>query len=97
MVECDRWELSRRDCLRLGLGAALAGVTPAPLLVQADATATPAPAPKSVAAVVTSYTHNSHADVILNKILQRLEARWRAGTGVETGVGLHCLNVSQQR
>ena len=70
MVECDLWELSRRDCLRLGLGAALAGVTPAPLLVQADATATPAPAPKSVAAVVTSYTHNSHADVILTKILQ---------------------------
>jgi len=87
----ESWELSRRDCLRLGLGAALAGVAPAPLLAQADAAATPAPASKSVAAVVTIYTHNSHADVILTKILQG----WKHDGGPGPALKLASVYIDQ--
>lgn len=65
-----RTEFSRRDCLRLGLGTALAGVSAAPLLGAGPAADSPMAAPRSVAAVVTIYKHNSHADVLLTKILQ---------------------------
>jgi hypothetical protein len=49
----DRHRTSRRDCLRLGLGAAKAGAATAPLRAQRDAGATQQPAPQSVAALVT--------------------------------------------
>jgi hypothetical protein len=40
--------LSRRDCLRFGLGAAVAGVSGAPVLTLGDETPKPQSAPKSV-------------------------------------------------
>ncbi len=59
--------LSRRDCLRLlGVGAALAGSGGWPVTAE-DGTPTN---PKSVAAVITVYHRNSHADVLLTKILE---------------------------
>lgn len=61
----DRDPLTRRDCLRLGLGT-IAGAAAATGVARDQAGLET----KSVAAVVTIYSPNSHADVILTKILQ---------------------------
>lgn len=57
-------QLTRRDCLALGI-AGLTGMCPLEASAQKPAAKT-----LSVAAVVTIYTRNSHADVILTKILE---------------------------
>lgn len=59
-----RQQFSRRECLALG-AAGLAAVRPLAVLGQK-----PAAKPRTVAAVVTEYRTNSHADVILSKILE---------------------------
>jgi hypothetical protein len=66
----DEFEFTRRDCLRLGMAAAVAG-TMAPRVAAQERTAPARPnAPKLVAAVVTIYSPGSHGDVILTKILE---------------------------
>ena len=62
--------ISRRDCLRMAAGSLVTGLNlPGwPNLSQARSVASNSPRP--VAAVVTIYRPNSHADVILTKILE---------------------------
>ena len=81
--------LTRRQCFRLG-ATTLAGV---PLIHSAGA-AEPSPAPvrpRPVAGVVTVYRHNSHADVILTKILQG----WEHDGGPGPALRLASLYVDQ--
>lgn len=92
----DEFRLSRRECLRLGCGAALAGVANSPLLALGNETPKQQPAPKSVAAVVTIYTHNSHADVILTKILEGWEHDGGPGPALKlAAVYIDQLEVSE--
>lgn len=86
-----RFELSRRDCLRSGLKTALAGVTTASLLSPGNAAVSSSPEPKAVAAVVTIYTHNSHADVILTKILEG----WKHKGGPGPALKLASIYIDQ--
>ncbi len=74
-------ELSRRDCLKLSAVPLLgSGLSPA---LAAFGSPTEAVAPKSVAAVVTIYRYNSHADVILGKILEGWEQEGGAGPALK--------------
>jgi hypothetical protein len=81
--------LSRREWLGLG-ATTLAGM---PLLNSAGASEPdPVPVrPRSVAAIVTVYRHNSHADVILTKILQG----WEHDGGPGPALRLASLYVDQ--
>ncbi len=90
-IQRSPFKLSRRDCLRAGCGAALAGVVGVPRSGHADDTARHSPAPKSVAAVVTIYTHNSHADVILTKILEG----WKHDGGPGPALKLASVYIDQ--
>jgi hypothetical protein len=83
----DKWTFSRRDCLRLGMGAALAGMSGWPALAQGDLTLKP----KLVAGVVTVYHHNSHADVILGKILEG----WKQDGGPGPALKLASVYIDQ--
>ncbi|MFM9963685.1 MAG: hypothetical protein ACKV2Q_20955, partial [Planctomycetaceae bacterium] len=85
----DDLTLSRRDCLRLGFGAALAGITNAPILAHQDTKAQPES--KSVAAVVTIYFRNSHADVLLTKILEG----WKHDGGPGPALKLASVYIDQ--
>lgn len=60
------WAGSRRDCLRIGAGVALTGLSSWPLVSQDSEPSKRKP----VAAIVTVYGRNSHADVLLTKILE---------------------------
>ena len=80
-------QFSRRDCLRLGLGAALAGLSGWPTIVADDIPAKP----KSVAAVITVYFRNSHADVLLTKILEG----WQHDGGPGPALKLASIYIDQ--
>ncbi len=82
--------LTRRGVLRRGAAvlAGSVGLSAAP--VPADEKARPV-TPRSVAAVVTIYTHNSHADVILTKILRG----WKHDGGAGPALKLASLYVDQ--
>jgi hypothetical protein len=79
--------LNRRDVLRFGAATVAGGFSPycRTLLARQK------PKPRSVAAVATIYTHNSHADVILTKILEG----WKHDGGAGPALKLASLYVDQ--
>ena len=80
-------EWTRRDCLRLGVGAALAGLNGWPASAADDIPAKP----KLVAAVITTYFRNSHADVLLTKILEG----WKHDGGPGPALKLASIYIDQ--
>ena len=80
-------EWTRRDCLRLGVGAALTGLSGWPASAEDSAPTKP----KSVAAVVTVYGRNSHADVLLTKILEG----WQHDGGPGPALKLASIYIDQ--
>jgi hypothetical protein len=76
---------SRRHCLKLAGSTWLAGC------LGPDVRAADPAEPKTVAAVVTIYRHNSHADVILGKILEG----WQQDGGPGPALKLVSLYVDQ--
>lgn len=79
--------LNRRDVLRLGATAVAGGFGPLAGTLVADTS----PKPRPVAAVATIYTRNSHADVILTKILEG----WKHDGGPGPALKLVSLYVDQ--
>jgi hypothetical protein len=73
------------------MGAALAGFTGSPILALEDAAPEPDSTPKSVAAVVTIYRPDSHADVILTKILEG----WKHDGGPGPALRLAAVYIDQ--
>jgi hypothetical protein len=84
-------DLSRRDCLRLATEAALAGALTSRVVGDDQAEPAKRVEPKSVAAVVTVYHYNSHADVILGKILEG----WKQDGGPGPALKLSSLYIDQ--
>lgn len=83
-------ELSRRDYLRLGAGALLTGLSTTVDGPKAALAASPSQ-PKSVAAIITVYFKNSHADVILTKILEG----WKHDGGPGPALRLASVYIDQ--
>jgi hypothetical protein len=81
-------DFTRRDCLIHG--AALVGTAFAPGS-RADEKKPKLVKPRPVAAVVTVYRHNSHADVILGKILEG----WRQDDGAGPALALVSMYIDQ--
>jgi hypothetical protein len=79
--------LNRRDLLRCGVATVACGLRPTAHILSADQP----PKPRPVAAVATIYTRNSHADVILTKILEG----WKHDGGAGPALKLASLYVDQ--
>jgi len=92
----SRAGLSRRDCLKLTAGALTAGSVSIGSWNQSafgqPVTAVQSREPKSVAAVVTIYFRNSHADVILGKIMEG----WKHDGGPGPALKLVSVYIEQQ-
>jgi len=81
--------ISRRDCLKLATAPLIGGII-GPVASFASQSSAPVK-PKLVAAVVTVYYRNSHADVILGKIMEG----WKQDGGPGPGLKLASLYVDQ--
>ena len=82
--------LSRRSCLRLGAGAIMASST-ANSWARPFAESVNPDQPKSVAAVITVYFQNSHADVLLTKIMEG----WKHDGGPGPALRLASIYIDQ--
>ena len=80
-------DCTRRDLLKLAAGSYLGGSFSKALIAEDSQPVKP----KSVAAVVTIYTHGSHADVILGKILEG----WKQDGGLGPALKLASMYVEQ--
>ena len=74
--------ITRRDVLRAGLAGAAGSILPESTSISADQTRQPR-RKLPVAAVVSVYTPNSHADVIVGKILEGYQQDGGAGPDLE--------------
>lgn len=82
--------VSRRSCLQLGAGAFVAS-SMATSWAQPFADSVETDQPKSVAAVITVYFQNSHADVLLTKIMEG----WKHDGGLGPSLRLASIYVDQ--
>lgn len=81
--------ITRRDLLKTAVAA---GFAPSlSLLPKPSFAATAQAAPKSVAGIVTEYRHNSHADVLLTKILEG----WKHDGGPGPALELKAMYIDQ--
>jgi hypothetical protein len=85
---------TRRDILRAGITGALGSVFPSSILLSADETLSVRPK-LPVAAVVSVYTPNSHADVIVGKILEGYQQDGGVGPDLKI-VSLYTDQVPQR-
>lgn len=82
---------SRRRWLCQNIASAVAGISGAVVAAQDRGRVTPSAEPKSVAAVITVYFPNSHADVILTKILEG----WQHDSGPGPALRLASIFIDQ--
>jgi len=86
-----RTAISRRSCLQMGAGSWLAAWAPSFSSANALTDASSNRATKSVAAVITVYFQNSHADVLLTKIMKG----WKHDQGPGPDLKLASIYIDQ--
>ena len=82
---------TRRDCLEFALAAIAGAVAPDWGRARGDEGKRPSVKPRPVAAVMTVYRHNSHADVLIGKILEG----WKQDGGPGPALRLVSMYVDQ--